>query len=117
MEQKQREERMIKLTIHVPEKLASGIETISKLKNLSQESLLRIWVEEGLEREELRFERLLLFAEMTGELDDKSIELLSRLKTRYFDEKSDGERGLDPYMLKSISLNHLYNAISQENSL
>lgn len=100
------------VTLILPEELVQGIRAMAKLKQLSEEMLIRLWVEEGLEKEELRFERLLLFADLAEELDDASLELLSHLKARYFDERSDGQRGLDSYMVKGRNLNQLYIASS-----
>lgn len=104
--------KMVELKVQVPEEIAAGVAAMAGLKNLASESLIRLWIEDGLEREELRFERLLLFADVSGELDEASVQLLNRLKTNYFDEASDGQRGLDSYLVKSTNMNGLYRASS-----
>lgn len=104
--------QLVELKVQIPEEIVQGIQAMAELKNLSMENLLRLWIEDGLEREELRFERLLLFADMSGELDEASVKLLNSLKTRYFDEASDGQRGLDSYLVKSCNRNGVYHASS-----
>lgn len=104
--------QLVTLTVEIPAELAKGVQTMAKLKNVSEGSLIRLWIEDALERDELRFERLLLFADLASGLDEATLQAISRLKTRYFDEKHDGERGLDPYMVKNTNRNYLYRGTS-----
>lgn len=99
------------LTVQVPKEIAEGIKSMAGLKDLSIESLLRLWIEEALEREELRFERLLLFADMTKELNPESVKILSKLKN-HLDEASDGSRNLDTYLVKCRNMNIFYKPTS-----
>lgn len=108
-------EKKISLRVEVSEELASGLRAIAHLKKLSEEELLRIWIGEGLEREELRFERLLLFGELVDGLSDKELDFLARLREEYF-EKEREERGLDSYLVKSRNKNLLYQIQREEIS-
>ncbi|MCK4260482.1 MAG: hypothetical protein KAX49_16015 [Halanaerobiales bacterium] len=111
-----KDEKLVSLEVKVSQELGRSIDKMAKLKGLSGESLIRLWIEDGLERDELRFERLLLFADMSEDLNEETIRILNNLKTKYFDSANDGKRGLDPYLVKSLNLNHLYHASCQERS-
>ncbi len=117
MTKKQWSEARIKLCVDIPEELAKGIEMMANLKGISKERLLQFWIEDGLERDELRFERLLLFAEISEDLDEEGYQLLTRLKGKYFDEVADEERGLDSYLVKSRTLHNQYQATSSPSSI
>lgn len=102
--------QMVTVTVEIPVELAVGVQAMAKLKQLTEAGLIRLWIEDALEREELRFERLLLFADQLAGIDEAALLAISRLRADYFDERHDGERGLDPYMVKSTNRNHLYRA-------
>lgn len=108
MKKQSNREDWVTLEVQVPQELAQGVQAMAKLKQLSPESLIYLWLEDGLEKDELRFERLLLFAEMIKELNEDTLQILAKIKTKYFDERHDGPRELDSYMVKSQNINHLY---------
>lgn len=104
-----KKEEKVTVNVQVPEKLAKAIGKLAMIKNLPMESLLLFWIEEGLERNELRFERMLLFTKISEEIDDETIAIFQRLKKNFFDEATDGRQGLDPYLVKSPTLHQQYH--------
>lgn len=108
MGQKQLSQTMVTLNVELSEELVQGIEKLASLKKLTPKDMLLNWILDGLERDELRFERLLLFADISKDLDEETCQLLSKLRTRYFDERADGKRGLDSYIVKCTIKHHLY---------
>lgn len=98
----------VNLTVELSPEVVKGIDKIARLRRSSRENLLVDWILDGLERDELRFERLLLFANICEDLDQETCRLLAKLRQKYFDDLADGERGLDAYIVKCTIKHHLY---------